>query len=54
MSKFGDDLIESLNQALAFARGAKAGAVLHIVEVPDSDGDAGQDGSPPLGLNQRQ
>ena len=35
MSKFGKDLIESLTEAAAFARGAKAGARVHVVEVPD-------------------
>jgi putative transcriptional regulator len=35
MSKFGKDLIEGLTEAVAFARGNKAGARVHVVEVPD-------------------
>jgi len=35
MSKFGTDLIESLTDALAHARGEKSGARVHTVEVPD-------------------
>lgn len=33
---FGDDLIESLNEALAHAQGKKTGACVHVVEVPDA------------------
>jgi putative transcriptional regulator len=35
MSKFGKDLIQGLTEAVAFARGNKAGARVHVVEVPD-------------------
>jgi len=35
MSKFGEDLIESLTQAVAHARGEASGVRVHAVEVPD-------------------
>lgn len=35
MSKFGEDLIGSLTEALAHARGEPSGARVHTVEVPD-------------------
>ncbi len=35
MSKFGKDLIESLTDAVAHARGEASGVRLHTVEVPD-------------------
>lgn len=37
MSEVYDSLIEGLNEALAFARGAKTGAVVHQVDVPEVD-----------------
>jgi len=35
MSKFGNELIEGLTDALAHARGEKSGVRMHTVEVPD-------------------
>jgi putative transcriptional regulator len=35
MSKFGEDLVQGFKEAVAFARGNKAGARVHVVEVPD-------------------
>jgi putative transcriptional regulator len=35
MSKFGKELIQGLTEAVAFARGDKAGARVHVVEMPD-------------------
>ncbi len=35
MSKFGDDLIESLTEALAHARGEPTGVRVQTVSVPD-------------------
>jgi len=35
MSKFADDLIESLTEALAHARGEKTGMRVHTVALPD-------------------
>jgi putative transcriptional regulator len=35
MSKFGAELIESLTDALAHAKGEKSGVRIHTVEVPD-------------------
>jgi len=35
MTQFGDDLIQGLTEALAFARDDKTGATVHSVEVPD-------------------
>jgi putative transcriptional regulator len=35
MSKFGEDLVQGLTEAVAFARGRKAGARVHVVETPD-------------------
>jgi putative transcriptional regulator len=35
MTKLGDELIESLNDALAHARGDASGVRLHTVELPD-------------------
>lgn len=32
---FGDELIESLNEAVAHARGKRTGARVHVVRVPD-------------------
>ena len=34
-TNFGDDLIESLNQAVAHAKGQSKTARLHVVQVPD-------------------
>ena len=36
MSEVYESLMEGLNEALAFARGGKTGAVVHHVEVPRS------------------
>jgi putative transcriptional regulator len=36
VKNFGDDLIESLNEAVAHARGDKTGARVRVVEVPDA------------------
>ena len=33
--KFGDDLIESLSDAVAHAHGKKTGARVHVIDVPD-------------------
>jgi len=35
MSKFADDLVESLTEAVAHARGEKTGVRVHQVAVPD-------------------
>ena len=35
MSKFGKDLVQGLTEAVEFARGNKAEARVHVVEVPD-------------------
>lgn len=35
MSKFGDDLVAGMKEAVAYAQGRKAGARTHVVEVPD-------------------
>jgi putative transcriptional regulator len=35
MSKFGEELIESLTEARAHARGEKSGVRIHTVKVPD-------------------
>jgi putative transcriptional regulator len=35
LSKFANDLIEGMTQAVAFARGKKTGAAVHVVDVPD-------------------
>ncbi len=35
MSKFGEDLIDGLTEALAFARGDAGGARVHLIETPD-------------------
>lgn len=35
MGEFADDLIESLTEAVAHARGEKTGVRVHTVEVPD-------------------
>ena len=37
MSKFYDDLVEGLNEAIAFAGGKDTGARVHIIEVPVID-----------------
>jgi DNA-binding transcriptional regulator YiaG len=36
MSKFGNDLVQGPTEAVAFARLDKAGARVHVVEVPDA------------------
>ena len=36
VSKFGEDLIEGLQETVEFARGDKAGARVHVVAVPDA------------------
>ncbi len=35
MSKFAKDLIAGMTEAVAYAGGEKAGAAVHVVEVPD-------------------
>ena len=35
MSKFAKDLIAGMTEAVAYADGKKAGAAVHVVEVPD-------------------
>lgn len=35
MSKFGEDLVQGLTEAVEFARGKRAGARVTVVEVPD-------------------
>jgi len=35
MSKFGKELVESMGEALAHAKGQKTGAREHVVQVPD-------------------
>ena len=35
MTRFGTELIDSLTDALAHAKGEKSGACVHTVEVPD-------------------
>ncbi|HEY1933967.1 MAG TPA: NadS family protein [Acetobacteraceae bacterium] len=35
MSKFRDELIESLSDAVAYAEGRKSGVREHLIEVPD-------------------
>jgi len=35
MSKFGEDLVQGLAEAVEFAHGKKAGARVAVVEVPD-------------------
>jgi putative transcriptional regulator len=35
MSKFGDDLIASLTEAVAHARGDPNGVKVHVIDVPD-------------------
>lgn len=37
MSAAGESLIEGLNEALAFAKGEKTGAVMHNITVPSVD-----------------
>ncbi|MDQ4420638.1 helix-turn-helix domain-containing protein [Sphingobium sp. DEHP117] len=37
MSEANDSLMEGLNEALAFARGEKTGAIVHHVAVPTVD-----------------
>lgn len=37
MSEVYNSVMDGLNEALAFARGAKTGAVVHLVEVPAVD-----------------
>lgn len=36
--KFGNELIESLNEAVAHAKGKSAAACVHVVQVPDVRG----------------
>lgn len=35
MNKFGEELIESLTEAVAHARGEKSGVRVHTIQVPD-------------------
>ena len=35
MSKFGEDLVQGLTEAVEFAHGKKAGARVNTVDVPD-------------------
>jgi putative transcriptional regulator len=35
MNKFSRDLVRGMEEAAAFAEGKKAGAGIHVVEVPD-------------------
>jgi putative transcriptional regulator len=35
MRRFGDDLIQGMTEAVAFARGRKSGARVTVVKVPD-------------------
>ena len=35
MSKFGEDLIESLGEALAHVRGEPNGVRVHVIQMPD-------------------
>ena len=37
MSKFYDDLVEGLNEAIAHANGADTGARVHVIQVPVID-----------------
>ena len=37
MSKFYDELVEGLNEAIAFAQGEDTGARVHVIEVPVID-----------------
>ena len=37
MTKFGDELIQSLSEALAHARGEETGAIVHHVEIGQVD-----------------
>lgn len=37
MSEFYDSLMDGLNEALAFSRGEKTGAIVHRIEVPVVD-----------------
>jgi putative transcriptional regulator len=37
MSKFYDELVEGLNEAIAFAGGKDTGARVHVIEVPVID-----------------
>ena len=36
MTKFANDLIQSLTEAVAYARGDKAGARTYVVTLPDA------------------
>jgi len=49
--RVADDLIESLQEALAFARGEKTGAVVHTVIPSDTDARLARH---KLGLTQRE
>lgn len=35
MSRFGRDLLQGMQEAVAFAEGEQAGARVHVVDVPD-------------------
>lgn len=35
MSRFGRDLLQGMQEAVAFAEGEQAGACVHVVDVPD-------------------
>ncbi len=35
MTKLGDEIIESLKEAIAYSKGETTGARAHVVEVPD-------------------
>ena len=35
MSKFGEDLIQSLTEAVAHAKGEATGARVHVIHIPD-------------------
>ena len=37
MNKFYDELVESMNEAIAFANGEDTGARVHVVQVPVID-----------------
>ncbi|MGZ8217337.1 helix-turn-helix domain-containing protein [Methylomagnum sp.] len=49
MSNFGKELIESLNEAKAYAEGTSTEAQVHIIEVPDVRGIRQR-----LGLSQQE
>jgi putative transcriptional regulator len=35
MSKFSEDLIQSLTEAVAYARGEATGARVHVIDIPE-------------------